>query len=284
MCTLILGRGVMEPGTVLLGANRDERPERPSDPPGMLASSPHVVGGRDAEAGGTWLAIRDGRAVVAILNRREGLEAPGAGRRSRGLLALDVASAPTDFAFALDPAEERHELMRRIRDVSGPGLAHAALCRAFAALWEADYAPFSLVYAAPEAAWLLTLGADRRPRCRTIPDGWHVLTHQELDDPSEPRTARLMYELAYFRPLSLEKAFQRVGDLLRSHGAGRGVAHPDPVPPVCLHDGVMRTVSSSMVFLAPDRARYLHAQGRPCEKRFEDLSSMLLAPVPPARA
>lgn len=280
MCTLIIGRGVLAPGTVLIGANRDERPERASDPPGVLLPSPHVVGGRDAEAGGTWLAIRDGRAVVAVLNRRdEPFGARPAGRRSRGLLALDVAGAPADFAFEMDPAGERQELLRRIRDVSGPGLAHAALCRAFAALWESDYTPFSLVYAAPEAAWLLTLDADRIPRCRPIPNGWHVLTHAELDDESEPRTARLLYDLAFFQPLSLEKAFQRLGDLLRSHGAGRGVAHPDPVPPVCLHETVMRTVSSSMVFLAPDRARYLHAPGRPCEARFADLSALLEAPV-----
>ena len=280
MCTLIIGYGVLAPGTVLLGANRDERPDRASDPPGVLRASPQVVGGRDAVAGGTWLAVRDGRAAIAILNRREDPGAPASGRarRSRGLLALDVAAAPPDFTLELDSVGEGRELLRRIREVSGPGLAHAALCRAFAALRESDYAPFSLVYAAPEAAWLLAFGADREPRVRAIASGWHVLTHAELDDGTEPRTARLLRDLAFFQPLSLEKALQKTGDLLRSHGAARGVAHPDPVAPVCLHEGIMRTVSSSLVYLAPDRARYLHAPGRPCEHPYQDLSPLLETP------
>ena len=285
MCTLIIGRDVLAPGTVLLGANRDERPDRPTDPPGTLVATPHVVGGRDAEAGGTWLAIREGRAAVAILNRRE---EPGPdverARRSRGLLAIDVAAAPVDAPFAIDATHERRELLERLRTVSGPGPAHAALCRAFAALQESDYAPFSLVFAAPETAWLLAFGADRVPRVRTIPTGWHVLTHAELDDGTEPRTRRLLHDLAYFQPLSLEKALQKLGDLLRSHGASRGVAHPDPVPPVCLHEGRMRTVSSSLVFLAADRARYLHAPGRPCEHRYQELTHLLESPASRADA
>src|SRR3989442_6104928 len=91
MCTLILGRDVLGPGSLLVGANRDEDPARPAEPPGRLSEAPLVVGGRDLRSGGTWLAIRDGRAVVALLNRR------GVGPsaldvvRSRGLLALDVA-------------------------------------------------------------------------------------------------------------------------------------------------------------------------------------------------
>ena len=279
MCTLIIGRGVVAPDTVLIGANRDERPDRPSDGPGLLCDLPPVVGGRDREGGGTWLAVREGRSAVAVLNRRDTAGATGGRpRRSRGLLALDVAAVAPGFALQLDPAGERRELLARIHSVSGPGLAHAALCRAFAALWEADYAPFSLVFADLQEAWLLTLDADRVPRCQPIPNGWHVLTHADLDDETDPRTARLLYDLAFFHPLSLEKAEQRVGDLLRSHGLDRGIAHPRPVPPVCLHEGPMTTVSSTLLFLAPDRARYLHAEGRPCERRFADHSHLLETP------
>ena len=61
MCTLILGIDVAGPDTVIAGANRDEDPARPSDPPGVLVASPRVVGGRDRRAGGTWLALREGR-------------------------------------------------------------------------------------------------------------------------------------------------------------------------------------------------------------------------------
>ena len=64
MCTLILARDVLGPRTILIGANRDERSSRPSAPPGVLRSEPRVVGGMDRQAGGTWLAVREGRAGV----------------------------------------------------------------------------------------------------------------------------------------------------------------------------------------------------------------------------
>src|SRR5262245_44538547 len=94
MCTLIIGRDVLGPHSVVLAANRDEDPARASDPPMVLNEDPWVVGGRDRVAGGTWLAIRDGEAAVALLNRYEpGVPPPAGPLRSRGLLTLDVATS-----------------------------------------------------------------------------------------------------------------------------------------------------------------------------------------------
>ena len=284
MCTLILGRDVLAPGTILLAANRDEDPSRPSDLPMVLRESPRLVGGRDRRAGGTWLAVREGRAVVALLNRpdRSGGPAPSApagpspqARRSRGALVLDVAGVAEDHPARLDPDGERLEALARLRDVIGPGLPHAAFCRAFAAVRESTYAPCTLLFAAPEGCWLMAIKADAAPRFEPVHGGWHVITHAELDDPREPRTARLARELAGFAPGSLEQAEQRLGDLLRSHGdvtAG--------IPPVCLHVGRMVTVSASSVWLAAGVARYQHAEGRPCEHPFVDHSHLLRAATP----
>lgn len=280
MCTLIVGRDVVAPGTVLLAANRDENPRRPSAPPALLVERPRVVGGRDLVAGGTWLAFRETWFAVAMLNRRplpRPPDPPGTARRSRGALTLDVAAVDEGYAADLDPAGERRTLLERLRAVSGGGIAHAALCRAFAALWEAPapgYAPFTLVFASPESSWLLALDDDG-PRCRAIAPGWHVLTHTELDDAGEPRAARLIAALAGFAPRSVEQAEQRLGDLLRSHGdAASGV------PPVCVHDGPMPTVSAATAWLAPGNARYRHAEGRPCEQPLRDVSA-LLSPAAP---
>jgi hypothetical protein len=273
VCTLILARDVLGPGSVLLAANRDEDPARPSDPPGVLARDPLLIGGRDRRAGGTWLAIRERRAAIALLNRRDvsGEPAPPApDRRSRGALVLDVAGVDEDYPARLDPAGERREALERLRALSGPGLPHAAICRAAAALWEAPFAPCTLVFAAPESCWLMVLDGDASPHFVSVPGGWHVLTHADLDDPREPRTARLLRELEGWKPRSIEKAEQRLGDLLRSHG--------DPaagVPPVCLHGGRMVTVSASSVWLAPGEARYRHAEGRPCEHPLVDHSQLL---------
>ncbi len=278
MCTLIIGRDVLAPRSVLLAANRDEDPTRSSDPPGVLHESPRLVGGRDRRAGGTWLAVREGRAAVAILNRRDrsGEPAPPSPeRRSRGILALEVAGVDEDYPARLDVTGERRALLERLREPSGGGLPHAALCRAFAALWEAPCAPCTLVFAAPEGCWLMAVEEDGAPRSEPVPDGWHVLTHADLDDPREPRTVRLVRELAGFAPRSVEKAEQRLGDLLRSHGVPAA-----GVPPVCLHAGRMVTVSSSSVWLAEGEARYRHAEGRPCEHALVDHSHLLRIPSP----
>jgi hypothetical protein len=42
----------------------------------------------------------------------------------------------------------------------------------------------------------------------------------------------------------------------------------------------MVTVSSSVVSLSRDRARYLHAEGRPCEREYADHSGLLLGAAP----
>ena len=281
MCTLIIGRDILGPGSVVLAANRDERPDRDSEAPVVLAEIPRVVGGRDRVAGGTWLAVREACALVAVLNRPDPQrDAPPPGRRSRGLLALDVATVPSDYALETGTADERREALERMRARCGSGLARAALSRAFASLWADPYAPFSLLYADAEGAWVVSQEGADAPRFRTVPGGWHVITHADLDDESEPRTARLLYELAYFRPLSAEKAEQRLGDLLRSHGSARGTGREaEQVPAVCLHDGLLSTVSATLVTHGPAGARLLHADGRPCERRFQDRSSLLTAPA-----
>src|SRR5258706_6288852 len=200
MCTLILGVDVAGPDTVIAGANRDEDPARTSDPPGLLRAAPHVVGGRDRRAGGTWLVVRGTAALVAMLNRRD-LAPPPAAARSRGLLVLECAAVA---AGAPEPA--------------GQALARAALDRARAELREHAYAPFSMVFAAPGACWMIAHQPGQAPRVADIGPGWHVLTHAELDDPDEPRAARLLREIGAWRPRSAAEPLAGVAERLRGPG------------------------------------------------------------------
>jgi hypothetical protein len=131
---------------------------------------------------------------------------------------------------------------------------------------EGDYAPNSLLYATPRSCRLLVWDGETR-RTIEVPTGWHVLTHQELDDPSEPRAAHLLRQLRE-RPPAPSQAEEELGAMLREHG-------DDGTPPVCLHQGRMVTVSSSLVRLDLNGARYLHAEGRPCEHAFQDQSRLL---------
>jgi hypothetical protein len=256
VCTLIIGRDVLGPRTMVLGANRDEDPARRSDPPGVLSEQPRVVGGRDLVALGTWLAVRDGEAAIALLNRW----APGASvkpGRSRGLLALDVAIAPREVAKEGVPLEA----------ALGDDLATASIQRAWSLVASEAYAPFTLVFASARSCWIMVNTGEERPRVTEVPRGWHALTHSDLDDAREPRTAYLCERLADLRPTGLEEAEVAMMALLRSHGESGE-------PPVCLHQGRMMTVSSSLIWMEEGGVRYLHAEGRPCEREFVDYTPL----------
>lgn len=81
MCTLLLR--IADDGVVRVAANRDEFRSRPFDPPDMLVQG--AFGGRDLEAGGTWLAVGRDR-LAAVTNIRGLPTAPD--KKTRGLLPL----------------------------------------------------------------------------------------------------------------------------------------------------------------------------------------------------
>ncbi len=254
MCTLILGLDAVAAGSVILAANRDEDPGRPSEPPGVLREAPRVVGGRDARKGGTWLAVRERRAAVAMLNRRDDPAPLSPARRSRGLLALEVAAA-------------------------GDGSPAEALRFAREAARDAEFAPFSMLFASPEGCWLLSNDGAGRLEVGHIAPGWHAITHSDLDDAGEPRTRWLLDRLESFAQHSLAEAEAGLLELLRAHGDGAR-SGGEAEPAVCLHVGRMVTVSSSIVFLARDGARYLHIEGRPCTGAPLDCSHLLDGSLP----
>jgi len=239
MCTLVFGLGVCGPGTVVVATNRDEDPARPSEGPQVLSREPLVVGGRDSLAGGTWLALRAGSApgVAMLLNRRDPTPAKP-GRRSRGLLTLEVAASP-------EPRER--------------ALAEAAI---------GHYAPCSLVWLSRAESWLLSIRPGRAPSVAPIAPGWHAITHFELDDPTDPRATWALQRLAGVRAPSRADAEKRLAAILGSHGGGAS-------PPFCLHDGRAPTVSGAMLWLAPGELAYRHAQGRPCVTPFEDWTHLV---------
>ena len=105
MCTAILS---IRPGApVLLAGYRDELVDRPWEPPGRhWADHPGLIGGRDLQAGGTWLAVApQARRVACVLNGRGTMAAAGT-RRTRGVLPLQAAQdgkLDRDGLAAFDP-------------------------------------------------------------------------------------------------------------------------------------------------------------------------------------
>lgn len=88
MCFLLFAVRVHPDYPLVIAANRDEFLARPASPAGFWEDAPNVLGGRDLEAGGTWLGItRQGR-FAALTNYRNP-DGHDATRPSRGALVSD---------------------------------------------------------------------------------------------------------------------------------------------------------------------------------------------------
>ena len=91
MCLIAVGFRAHPRWTLAVIANRDEFHGRPTAPAGPDPAFPHVFGGRDLEAGGSWLLASTHRRFTAVTNVRAGLN-PEAAPRSRGALVRGFAT------------------------------------------------------------------------------------------------------------------------------------------------------------------------------------------------
>ncbi|EPC01259.1 hypothetical protein L861_11840 [Litchfieldella anticariensis FP35 = DSM 16096] len=88
-------------------ANRDEFHARPSAVLGVWKDAPDIVGGRDLQAGGTWLAIHRRGRVAAVTNVRDpGLSVPP-DAPSRGHLVREALECDDLYAWLHDLAERQ---------------------------------------------------------------------------------------------------------------------------------------------------------------------------------
>ena len=162
MCTVIV---LIRPGhawPVALAASRDERLDRPWDPPGAWwPDRPEVVAGRDRSAGGTWMGVNRAGVVAAVLNRPGSL-GPAPGKRSRGELPLIA-----------------------LQHVSGEAAA-AAIADLDASGWRS----FNMVVADQTGAWFIRGLGRGRADTRPLSPGLHMVTAHDPDDQESPRVAR----------------------------------------------------------------------------------------------
>lgn len=105
MCVIYLAYGQLADTPLVLLANRDEFYDRPTLPAASWEDHPHVFGGRDLAAGGTWLAVSDSGRIAAVTNYRD----PGGqlGTRSRGKLVSDFVSGVSGAREYLSEIESR---------------------------------------------------------------------------------------------------------------------------------------------------------------------------------
>lgn len=107
MCLIVVSWQQHQQYPLIVAANRDEAHARPSQALHWWADQRDVLGGRDLEAGGTWLALhRQGR-FAAITNVREKpvAQQPKRKLRSRGLLVSEFVTSEqsaAQFVSSLD--------------------------------------------------------------------------------------------------------------------------------------------------------------------------------------
>ena len=102
MCLILIGWRAHPELALAVAANRDEFHGRPASPAAFWDDRPHILGGRDLEAKGTWMAVgRNGR-FAAVTNYR-GAREPSAAE-SRGALVtrfLDSDASAKDYVAAV---------------------------------------------------------------------------------------------------------------------------------------------------------------------------------------
>ena len=88
MCLILLAHRAHPAYPLVLAANRDEFFARPTLPAAPWTESSEVIGGRDLDKGGSWLAVSATGRLAAVTNFRDGARRK-TGTQSRGLLVKD---------------------------------------------------------------------------------------------------------------------------------------------------------------------------------------------------
>jgi uncharacterized protein with NRDE domain len=111
MCLILFAHGAGEDFPLVLAANRDEFYERPTAPAAFWTEAPHVLAGRDLQAGGSWLGVtRTGRWAALTNYRDPPTSRPG--RPSRGMLVSDFltgSATPEQYLAAVAADAERYD-------------------------------------------------------------------------------------------------------------------------------------------------------------------------------
>lgn len=247
MCTLVLAYQPKADWPLILGANRDEMTSRPALPPGRhWPDRPHALGGKDVEAGGTWLGLGNQGLVAGVLNRPDSL-GPLPDKRSRGelvLMALDYEDAATAV-------------------------------KALAELDGRAYRPFNLAIAdGYDAFWLRNLG-EKAVECWPLPPGISLITAHDRND---PESMRIRTYLPHFERAHLPdpgRGHWEAWEALLSNREFDAEAGPTSAMSI-VDEGGFGTVSSALIALpSPSQIGALpifrFANGRPDKTPFEDV-------------
>jgi len=246
MCLVIALAGIDETAPLVVGANRDERLARPAVAATVLRERrPRIVGGRDLQAGGTWLAVNE-HGVVAALTNRPG--PPDGTKRSRGELPLALTAAPS----------------------AGAGVEHL-----LASVRPEQFNSAWMVVGDRHHLFTVDMSSGDDVAVAELPAGIHVV---ENDAPGTP-TAKVRHVRRLLgddvADLRGEALVTRIAAVLRVHAPAPEGDGPRSAP--CVHGGRYGTRWSSVVVVPADprrRPTLAVADGPPCAAPFVDVSEL----------
>jgi len=284
VCLLIALFRVVDDAPLMVAANRDELYARPAVTLTVLHAGddrhPRVLGGRDEQAGGTWLAVNEHGVIAGLTNQPAG-SGRDPSKRSRGELPLAFAAYRT-AAEAVEAETAR--------------------------LDPSDYNPCWLLVGDRDSLFSVGLAGGARPDVTQLAPGAHILENRPFGTPTA-KTAQVTAMVAEQRvrvaagsPETAVTAADALAEVLSDH---RPAAAPRPAPPpaaappapgatggvrppelsaACVHTSRYGTRSAMIVTVPPAGLPRLRvADGPPCEVPFQDATSLWAAASDPAR-
>jgi uncharacterized protein with NRDE domain len=274
MCLLVMAFGLDPEAPLLVGANRDERLDRRATPLTVLSSGgpgtdPRILGGRDEEAGGTWLAVNAHGLVAGLTNR----PVPGGrdpSKRTRGALPLllarhrSAAEAVEDFVDSVSPAH---------------------------------YNPAWFLVGDRRSLFALDLSTGDRPTAISLDPGLHILENAPLGAPSW-KVDHVRSLLGPPSELVGPGALEKLRSVLVDHASPDHPVPGDPTPTdqqpaapgspapetrrletlaACVHTDDYGTRSSTLISVPRDvnaAPVVLFAEGHPCTADFLDATGL----------
>jgi uncharacterized protein with NRDE domain len=249
---------------LVVAANRDEHLDRRAVAMTVLRrSAPRILGGRDEEAGGTWLAVNE-HGVVAGLTNRPLPDGRDPAKRTRGELPLALAShgraveAVEDFVERFSPTH---------------------------------YNPAWFLVGDRDALFSIDMTGGPRAQVKRLDPGLHVLENNPLGAPS--------WKVDHVRSLVGDPTGLAGGDLtarfagiVADHESPPPAAPDDPAAPAeppaappkrrpetlaaCVHTDDYGTRSSTLIRVPADpdrRPEVRYAEGHPCTAPFIDATA-----------
>jgi len=199
VCTVVISLAPAEPMPLLLLGFRDELTGRPWQPPARHWPGSPLVGGRDEQAGGTWLAVHPQIPRVACILNGRGAQAPPQTRHSRGELPLRAA------AEGHQALHDLHDHLNRLT----------------------SYDPFLLICADLSSALMLSWDGTRAALENFEPNQTHVITNAGHTYPPAPQQA----------PAPTPQQAPEQIDAKAGHFGARFAAHrPDADPAATIKD------------------------------------------------